>query len=478
MSPITVPVVTVTLGGTDITAAAVGAPRGGKAIVWQGGANFDGSSEAPGSAVILVDNTDLAFNTDNASSPYFAVNKLNKILRITSVYSATTYYHFHGYVTRIVPRDDKLVEIHASDPLWWYKRLEASVPASFSRTISEFRGLILDDIGVAAGERSLNPVNGPEAMVPFTGADHVSALNVLDELNKATGSFHYIKPTATTYQYTVRDRTYLQSNAVSEAYSTTDMANPFPVVDISDENLDNIINEQRVTAKPRLLDDVPTLEIWGRGHGLHLNAGQVRTVWADWNEPAFFVTSAVARIDTTGTAPLIVVTPFSRSAKIVLTGGTQPARIYGLLLNGTFATVQSLTSMTVEDAASITAYGRHKGSEITSDYISSGANAVGLASGQVRRWGVPRPEPTFQLQDRFPSILLREIGQRVSINLPQFSWATGKDFVIRGLKTEISNGGYIWTTTYQLQQAPTLENLFTIGGTADQGIGGTAILGY
>lgn len=478
-APGVTPVTTVTLGGLNISAE-VGAPLGGTSISWGRGANFDGSSETAGTAVVVVRNDGKKFNPDNGSSPYASALRINQPLRISSVYGSTTRYHFHGFVTRIVPRDDKFAEIHASDPLWRFSRQEVSVPASVKRQLQGFRVAVLEQMGLTTGEWALAADNGPESMIPYTGADQVTGLGVLEELNSATGSFHFIRPTATSFQYVARDRLYLQTNASVETYDPTDYTKPFPVIANADETAETIINEQRVQATPRLMDDAPST-LWELRGSIGVAAGTTRTIWARWSDPAFEVTMPAAdRVwETAGTAPTFTFTPFARSAKIEITAGTETTGVKALKVIGTNAPAADIASIADSSASSISTYGLFRGGEVASDYLSSRANARGLASWYVRRYRIPRAKPTMQVVNRFPSQLDRDIGERVTLVYPDYNWGgAGKQFLIRGFRTSVSGSGSVWTTDYDLEHAPDLENLFTIGGTADQGVGGTAILGY
>jgi len=130
-----VPVTTVTLGGTDITSR-VNSPKGRPVVTFGRGSAFDGGAAPPGYARITVVNNGQAFNWRNGSSPYASVLKLGKAVRITSVYSATTRYHFHGFLRRIVPLDGGFAELHAEDALFNFSRRESSVAGSFGSSIS------------------------------------------------------------------------------------------------------------------------------------------------------------------------------------------------------------------------------------------------------------------------------------------------------------------------------------------------------
>jgi hypothetical protein len=85
------------------------------------------------------------------------------------------------------------------------------------------------------------------------------------------------------------------------------------------------------------------------------------------------------------------------------------------------------------------------------------------------------PSPVFL--NRFPTQLARDIGDVVRITAAELSASLAR-FVIRGHSSSISGRGDEWRTTYALEALPAALDLFTVGGTAGQGVGGTGILAY
>lgn len=467
------PVVTVTLGGTDISAD-VASPSGTHAIVYGRGSNFDGSSESPGYATVMLKNADYRYNPDNSGSSRYALLKVGKALRVTVTYNAVTYYLYHGYVRRIVPNPvTKFAEIVTQDAMFNFSRRETSVSASVSRTLKSFRDAILDDILEAGANRSLTLGNGPENEVPYTGADQRNALGVLDEINAATASYHYIKPNAADYTYTTKDRLFIQAGTLDETWSDVDTANPF-ATDISgwDYTDENIINSQRVYATPRLLEEVNSV-VWQRKHSLTVDASTTETRWARFDEPTF---EQVLSYSIVGAGGTVTFTPFARSAKIVITAGVNALTVRDLKITGARALVTELHSALDEAPSSITDYGRLKGGDIQTDYLSSTAQAKGLAQWITYRYAKPRSFPTVRFENRFPTQLVREIGDRVRLVAARLS--VDQHMYVRSFETRISEGGAIWTTDYDVEEASAIRNLFTLGGTADQGLGGTALLGF
>lgn len=463
------PTATITLGGTDISSR-VGSPGSGPTVVYGRGASFDGAAEPPGYCTVVVKNNDRAFNPRNGSSPLVSLLKIGQPLRLTAVYSATTYYLFHGFLRRIVPLDDGFAELHCQDALFNFSRREASVAASVTRSISGFRGAILDAIGEAGGSRNLSNI-GPEQSVTYTGADGQNAAGLLAELNRATGTIHFIKPTSTGYQYTTLDRTALQGGASLETFSDTDLANPFAVqlgqYDYTDER---VVNQQRVTATPRALEDTATT-VWTKD-SMWLSASQSKTRWAEFEEPTFEQAVSYTVVSGSGTVTL---TPFARSAKLDVVAGAGGFVIKDIVITGRRALLSDFGAVVRDDSSSQTQFGLLRGSEIESDYIFSEPAAEGLGDWYLYRYATPRAASGPVFENRFPSQLARDIGDRITYTASEHS-LSGVEMLVQGFKTSINLSADIWQTEYQLEEMPAAVTLFTVGGSAGQGVGGTGVL--
>lgn len=463
---------TLTLDGVDLSAD-VGAPPGGTSLKWGRGANFDGSSESPGYCSISVRNDGKKYNPSNGGSSIAANLKLGKKVHVSAVYSATTYHLFDGYLRRVVPDAAAgFASLECQDALYRYGRFETSV-AYTARSINAFRLAILTDIGESASA-ALATGSGPEASTTLTGADQANALSLLDDLNQATGTVHFIDPVAGGYTYTSIDRTTLEAAASAETFTDTDFSVPFPETlggwDYTDEG---IVNSARAAATPRVIGDVS--EVWSQQGTLTVDASTTMTLWADFNDPVSSATIAY----TATNAPTVTLTPFSRSAKITIAAGASGSTVTSLVISGRLATVPTnVISELSEDTASITTYGQFIGSEVRSEWLSNRAAAKGLADYTIWRYKDPRAKPSMTVVNRFPSQLQREVADILTLTASAVS-ISGVRYYIRSFETAISGSGARWDTTYQLEEAPAALGLFTVGGSAAQGVGGgSQILGY
>lgn len=449
------------------------------------GASFNGVNEAPGQCTLRLSNGDGRFSPDNASSPLTGLLKSGRRIWARGTYAGVAYGLFYGTIRRIVPRPrERMIELVCEDGLYYLSRQAVSVALSLERSIVDFRAAILGPLDIAYGLS-----HGIEDEIVYTEADQRNALDLLAELNVATGTVHVMRPSASSLIkgfYLTWDRATIQGQAVDETFNDDleDLAN----YDYTDEDL---VNSQRVFATARRVADLPEVvwegdvpftidtntTVWaGSGGQRGFGRETVRFFGSQTQEVQFTDPTFEQTLTVTGGAGLTstTFTPFSRSAMIELTVSA-PTEITELFITGRPARRLSDQSVLVEDLSQVPE--RYAGSDISSDFIASVPMAEGLAAYWVYRYkaGVTRPDVT--VLNRFPSQLQRDVADRIALTFALLGLTT-KQFLIRSLTTTIDPEAQEWRTTYNLESTPAALNLFTIGGTADQGIGGTAVLGY
>lgn len=445
-------------------------------IGYDRGARFDGGTESPGQLVIRLRNDTRKYNPDNASSPLTGLLKIGRTVWARAVYDGIPYGLFAGVIRRIIPLPSAplggFAELHCADFLFRYGRLETSVALSTTRTLRDFRGAILDDIGEPAARRDLT-LGGVESNIPWTYADQALAAGRLEAVNAATGSLHWSKPSprlSLGYQYKTLDRTVLQVGASVQTWDDADLASPWAIemggMDLSDET---IRNRKRV-GQTGYIAGTSTTEVWVMDAlPFTVDAGATRTLWASFSAPV----QSLAVVYTASGSPAVVLTAFSSSAKIAITAGAA-ATVTALSLTGIAATVADSQTETVEDATSITTYGEWEDAALTSDMFPSHAEALGLGAWIVKRYKDPKPRPTLTFENTFPAQLTRDIGDRVTVTSSRLS-LSARPFYIRHFRTEVADNR--WHTTYDLEEAPATDTLgFTLdvaGKGLDDAAGGT-----
>lgn len=439
---------------------------------WTRGANFDGSVESPGQATITARNMTGDYSPDNSSGAYYGLLTTGRPVMVRAVLSNLVYGQFSGQVRRIVLDPvERMAELVCEDWLYDLSRREVALEGSETTSIRDFRGAVLDALGWTSAQRDL-ATGSPESHIPITGADSESALAVLAECNNATRSIHYVRPhpsPSVGRVYTTIDRTEFQTAAAAETIDddTSPGITSFDGYDITDENL---INSQRVAYEPRQGDPVET--VWtSEDVPFYIGNSSSWTGWATLDEPALDMVLDVDGLSI-GT-PTINFYPYLRTAKIeIITPGLDATEVSAITITGRPVRVYGAGS----DLATTGAADRG-GADIASDLIEHKATAEGIGDYTVARYGSEKPTPTFGVTNRGSSQVTRDVGDTIAVNYARLS-LSAKRFVIRSLTTTVTTAALEWVTDYEVEVAMADTLLFTIGGSASEGVGGTGILAY
>lgn len=183
---------------------------------------------------------------------------------------------------------------------------------------------------------------------------------------------------------------------------------PDDVIRWEDDESTKIINRVIVTANPR--EVAGEQEIWRDGAEEQLGAGEVKEIWAQFDDPISTLTTPVATDDYlansgTGlsgidlTSSLDVDTDsFTTTVKITLTNNSAQTMFIPLLrLRGTPALVTAPIQQIFEDSVSIDKY-QEQQLEIKNDFIDTESFAAYLAQAIVRKYKAPRRRMKITLQ--------------------------------------------------------------------------------
>jgi hypothetical protein len=465
-------------------------------VTWGRGGTADFGAASPGTAAITVDNSSGTYSPDNSSSVLFGKLLPGRPVWITATYSAVTYGIFAGFIRRIVPLPaTKTAQIFCEDALGRYQRAQVSVEPSESRSFKGFRTAILDAIGEAAGRRDLA---NEDDVVPFSAADSDSALSVLEDLNHATATRHFIKPgtvAATWYQYTTRNRHYKLDVAADSTVVGTDPA-AMAGYEVTDEPINNY---QRVSATPTVAADeastiweAPVLPVnlksnvryiifasrWRRSFnpsGAITEPGISRTSTAETVFVEFdnYVLDAALVYTATG-SPTVTFTASGKRAKIDIQAGGLDASITSMVITGRLVQPANPSQVVAEDTTSQTAHGRYAGSDIATELVFPSL-AQGLADHLVWRFKDPRKRPAIEIRNKFPLMLQRELFDTISFSLTALG-ISSRRFEIVGISGSAAPGGE-WSTTWQLQETPEQPPLTTLFKLDTSTLDGTHVLG-
>ena len=417
------------------------------------GFNFEGGLAA-GSGTLHLKNIAKALSTGNAQ-----LRAGNKVY-IRATYGGIAYGLIYGLVTRVVWNVDETVDVFFDEiSAAWSSVDEVNIAASMTRSLSTFRGLILDAMGLTATQRNL-ATSEAEADIPLTGADQASAVSLLAAIDHSTATVSYLVPDpspSVLYVYTTLPRMARSTQATDET-----VGDQYTAIALSVDG-EHDVTTQRVTMTGRTL--APGTLVWTSDEvPFTVAAGETRTIWATFSAPTIG-----AALTTVGTVTPTF-TPFSGSAKIVVGPGT----ITAMTVSGSAAVAQSGTSAFYDSAVTPI----RSGQPYDAEYLPSVAAAAGLAEFIVRqsasfdRNGRPRGDVT--MTNAFPTIVARQLGDRV--NVSPLAVYVAYDATIETITTEVDMGAAEWQVTWRLgpDGVTNLGTFFVLGTSA---LGGAHILG-
>lgn len=428
------------------------------------GANFEGGLAA-GQCTLRLKN-DTRTYTGAAANSTLAIGCP---IYVRATYAGIAYGLFYGIIKRFVPDASmEMVEAFATDPVdSWSRSAEVSVAVSITRSISAFRGAILDALGEPAARRNLTLFED-EANIPVTGADQAGALSLLGELDKSTATIGYLlfdPSPSILYKYTTIARNARSSQAVDE--TITDV-----FTDIGYEvNEDVNITDQRVLFAIRAPSTTAVVVWQSSDLPISVAVGETRTIWATYSDPTLSSVLDITSIN----GPTVNFTPFSQSAKIEIIGPVGGTTISALAIEG--QALLSGDSQSVLWSSATAGSWTVRGADINATYVISAAAANGLADWSVNHLATYEPRLDLTVRQRFPTQVARQIGDRVVVQTPRVNTTSWSD-LIRTVSTSISAGGSTWATTYGLEPAgiPLVGNAFTVNTT--QLNDATSKLGY
>lgn len=368
---------------------------------------------------------------------------------------------FSARLTRIVPLDNGWAELHAIDDLQRLGQVLDDTELSAARTIQQFRADLVD--AYLDGNHDLAG-GTPELDVPVTYSGERSVLEVLTDLNRATGTMHYLKPIPNVSgggtnptRYTTVDRTQMEIGASVDTWSDADASKPFAVAlrefDYTEEGIIN--RQQAMPARTRHAAETQ-LWIWEDGPATLVEfVTEFETIIASGFDPADELNLVV---DATGS---VTANTFNRGESVLIDAGPSgTATLNELTLRGRPYVPRS-SEITVEgrDGTSISTYEEHAGELIRDNpFLHTRTAAKNLVDYIVRRWGQPRSRFSMTFQNRESTQLFREPGDIVSITSTELSLSVAR-VAVSSFETSVLASGGIWQTEYQLEELPALPTL-------------------
>lgn len=415
----------------DVTADTIG-------WVIRRGASSDLHGDSPtGSMTLTLRDLDGKYNPEDVSSP------IHDFLRdgpkvYVAIDSDGTFGNsapkgrFAGYITDITPipgdgtQTPPTVEIVCEDPFGWWARLPVKLRGIAGEAQDAFRLRVIQEIDIEA--QADVPV---EPTTMFISSADGYAINILEALNIANGSRHYIRPAdpgdPDWFSYVVVRRTDRLTGVAN-----TDLTDPTDHVTSTDgwrQSADMIVNQQRVTANP--IDFTNPRHVVWQAPVVPFSYEDTLEIFAEFDD---FVEHAEIDYESDGPQPGL--DDFGSTAKITLESG--PATVTKLLVRGRLAVRLLPQSATTDDPTSQTApRGVRSGSEISGDYVGPLPAAQGMADHMVWRFANPMKRPSVTVHNWFPDMYERDLLDLVAATSTQLA-VTARIFEIVGL-TETSD---------------------------------------
>lgn len=436
------------------------------------GVNLEG--QTPSSATFVLHNDDERYTDTNPLSDLAGRMNVNARVWSTYIHEGTRYPWWSGYLDDIAVMTQTFsAELVADDLLARLAEIDVNVVPVNGMTYGEYRQAILEAAGVPVAEMDLDI----EADVMAHTADYGSgkALALLDQINEATGSRHFVRfgTTEATWQQ------YVSANRHHKLSQTA--------VDVSLDDLDferssfggwraawkTVINRQAVgvTLPPSFADEAT--EVWVSPLlPLSVPASTTRVVWA-------------SQIGATADAVLVIagtniassdMTVFADAAKIEITAGGSAATVTALSITARAATSGGAAQVVADDAGSQAEFGTHDGPG-RSAIATTPTTAEGLAEHLVWRYHEPRKQPSMvqPRQDQLPLMLGRDLFDIAGFTADELS-VTDRRMEIVGDSGSIERG--VVRMRWQLQDTPEQSPLteWAIVGVSE--VGDSSVTGY
>jgi hypothetical protein len=451
-----------------------------------------------------------------------------------------------GTIRRFVPDAEAgTCLVMCEDPLYDLARASYGVPFDDIASYREARYDMFGSSAVAAGQepvagdaRANGTTGGLEAQPFYSGTNDVAnALDILEQYNEATGSVHYVEPSALSeylWRYTTVDRTYLTDAARTDDTISDDFQ-ALTGTDTTDELLENTQNitwqayeryypigympslgtsylasaddPSAITSTPddpylHIVDDEvgvddghpePTLEREWHWKRRRRKRGRRRVYSTHRVYEGAFVPFTMAAGDR-----IQLIIDWSIPVKGVAVALPSTALITS---NVTGTPRQSIVTLYANAAVTVTRFalsgtpyrpldeqtetritqdqvldkGTREGPSVNSPYIGSLAMAQALGDYRNWRYAESRMRPTLTLQHHPVHLLNYGPTDHVSLTAALFS-ISAKAFVITAVSGSVDMGAKQWSVDWSLEELPpTIGTLFTLDSSV---LDGAAVMAY
>lgn len=414
---------------------------------------------ASGRAAFMLNNQSGDYSPDRADSPLAGDLLPAREVLATVDLNGETHTVFRGHLDEYqvkVERNSWTVEATALDPLAKLQGAEISTPLYQGVRTGTAIGYLLDAVGWPAEKRTLDPGATLIRWWWVTDEDAWTALMKLVSSEGPGAIVHADEDGGIVF----RDRHHRllgEGSTTGQAVITdgTDGWEPAFSAITYDHGWKDIVNAVSFTVEE--LDPAPDFEdVWTSEDNRNIDPSATLTLDIQANSPvrpgSLFLTYGFV-----GTVSHTVTQNTAQSITIEFTAGPSGATVNQLTVHGQMVTSRRSFTVEVEDAASITKYGRRSpGSSIDAPW--AGVHDA-LAIAQLLVGARAERLPTVQITMRGARInerLMEQVGRDLSDRVHITEQVTGidTDFYLEQISHRVAPGGFL-ETEFGLEQAAT-----------------------
>lgn len=438
------------------------------------------SQVSPAETAFALNNRSQDYSPDNASSPLYGYLAPSKAVTVRAHLSGHRYTLLNGTLDdyEIVPDpENREVRLSVVDDLGRLNEQKLSTELVPSGLTGELMHAVLDAVGWPEDRRD---IDSGATVVRWWWEEGTTAYEALQKLCRADGPPAFITINAAGW-FVFRDRHHRllrDASVTSQATFRDAGAEPRFSPPVSyDIGWKDVVNSVEVDVQQREAvpssDAVPPV-VWQDEVGIYtLAAGETREIQVKANDPFYNARtpsddgSVFAEFEVlAGTVTVSLSRTSGQTATIVL-HATTAAQVQGMALRAWPITVARTVQVTVEDAASIAAYGlrSHTDDIPWADVHDVQAIATLIAGQRAERLPTvtitlkPYPD-TATHTTRLTQMLTRDLSDRVHIVEAETS--TDRDFHVEQIEHTIREAGKYHETAFGCEATPSqVANVFT-----------------
>jgi hypothetical protein len=444
----------------------------------RGGSSNHLSPSAPDSCTIIVKNSDGRYSPDNTASPLYGKLLPHRpvwIGRNDDLSLEGTGQDVHGVWAGRIRTVAPVMPVAGMTPTAQiicegitgaYERAGAYVLGGANRTHAAMRQLILEsmnetearmDLDAETGVIDYSWVGGDLRETTKGIAEAESGLQALNELNSATGTRHFIRPSSFKddwYQYVSTNR-YWKLQSAADFTLNGDDIHAVPEWETGEAS---IITYQEAEYTPAEVLAAGT--VWGPYTEVPFNmtVAASRTIWGRFED---FVPNGTAVVASTGATITQSFANYGRMFSLTLYASGN-ATVTAVHIEGDMLNRLDTERMAESSSATEAVYGRRNGQVVTSRFVGSPENGFGLTHFLIWKFAGPLRSGRVVIKNKPSIVNSRDLYDLATVTIDALHVANDR-FEIIGEEGECNrataSGIADWTTTWAIQKCRNPEPL-------------------